>query len=57
MAKCGETSNFSFDEFYKVEVKKTIWKIPNKYQNLKSIGYGAYGQCCNRSYKEYKSGN
>lgn len=29
---------------YKVEVNKTLWEIPVRYQNLSAVGSGAYGQ-------------
>lgn len=29
--------------FYKVELNKTVWVIPNYYQNLTPVGTGAYG--------------
>lgn len=30
--------------FYKVEINKTEWEIPERYKNLTPIGSGAYGQ-------------
>lgn len=30
--------------FYKVELNRTEWEVPNRYQNLQLIGSGAYGQ-------------
>ncbi|KAL5284711.1 MAPK14 family protein [Megaselia abdita] len=32
--------------FYKVELNRTEWEVPNRYQNLQLIGSGAYGQVC-----------
>lgn len=36
--------------FYAVELNKTVWIIPNCYQNLTPVGTGAYGTvwlvCC-----------
>lgn len=29
--------------FYAVELNKTVWIIPNYYQNLTPVGTGAYG--------------
>lgn len=29
--------------FYKVELNKTVWEVPEKYQELTPIGTGAYG--------------
>lgn len=30
--------------FYKVDINKTEWEIPERYKNLTPIGSGAYGQ-------------
>jgi len=30
--------------FYRVELNKTEWQVPERYQNLTPIGSGAYGQ-------------
>nr|XP_006822450.1 PREDICTED: MAP kinase p38-like protein isoform X1 [Saccoglossus kowalevskii] len=32
--------------FYKVELNKTVWVVPTKYQALSPVGSGAYGQVC-----------
>ncbi|XP_078595823.1 mitogen-activated protein kinase 14-like isoform X4 [Branchiostoma floridae x Branchiostoma japonicum] len=32
--------------FYRVELNRTIWEIPERYQMLTPIGSGAYGQVC-----------
>ncbi|KAL1493452.1 hypothetical protein ABEB36_011501 [Hypothenemus hampei] len=32
--------------FHKVEVNKTVWEIPIRYQCLSAVGSGAYGQVC-----------
>lgn len=32
--------------FHRQEVNKTIWDVPVRYQNLSTIGSGAYGQVC-----------
>ncbi|XP_030748567.1 mitogen-activated protein kinase p38b [Sitophilus oryzae] len=32
--------------FYKVEVNKTVWEVPVRYQQLSAVGSGAYGQVC-----------
>jgi len=32
--------------FYKVEINKTEWEIPDRYKELTPIGSGAYGQVC-----------
>lgn len=31
-------------DFYRVELNKTIWEVPQRYQNLIPVGAGAYGQ-------------
>lgn len=30
--------------FHKVEVNKTVWEVPERYQSLSAVGSGAYGQ-------------
>ncbi|XP_065166212.1 mitogen-activated protein kinase p38b-like isoform X2 [Atheta coriaria] len=30
----------------RTEVNKTVWEVPDRYQNLVSVGSGAYGQVC-----------
>ena len=30
--------------FYKVELNRTLWEVPNRYSNLNPVGSGAYGQ-------------
>ncbi|KAJ8983533.1 hypothetical protein NQ317_012024 [Molorchus minor] len=32
--------------FHKVEVNKTVWEVPERYQALSAVGSGAYGQVC-----------
>lgn len=32
--------------FHRIELNKTIWEVPERYQNLSTIGSGAYGQVC-----------
>ncbi|KAK3753521.1 hypothetical protein QZH41_018011 [Actinostola sp. cb2023] len=32
--------------YYRTELNKTVWEVPEKYQNLSPIGTGAYGQVC-----------
>ncbi|PAV83701.1 hypothetical protein WR25_26620 [Diploscapter pachys] len=34
------------DGFYQVELNRSIWVVPNYYQNLTPIGTGAYGSVC-----------
>lgn len=29
--------------FYRQELNKTIWEVPERYQNLSPVGSGAYG--------------
>ena len=31
-------------KFYKTEINKTEWEVPEQYQQLIAIGSGAYGQ-------------
>jgi p38 MAP kinase len=33
-------------KFYKTELNKTIWEVPERYQKLVPVGTGAYGQVC-----------
>lgn len=33
-------------KYYKVEINKTEWEVPDKYQMLTPVGSGAYGQVC-----------
>ncbi|KAL1020752.1 hypothetical protein UPYG_G00004180 [Umbra pygmaea] len=33
-------------KFYRQEVNKTIWEVPERYQNLSPVGSGAYGSVC-----------
>ena len=30
--------------FYRVELNKTVWEVPDRYTNLSPVGSGAYGQ-------------
>jgi len=32
--------------FYQLELNKTAWEVPDRYQNLSPVGSGAYGQVC-----------
>ncbi|CAL1286266.1 unnamed protein product [Larinioides sclopetarius] len=32
--------------FVKIELNKTLWEVPERYQNLAPVGSGAYGQVC-----------
>jgi len=32
--------------FYQLELNKTVWEVPERYQNLTPVGSGAYGQVC-----------
>ncbi|XP_052214055.1 mitogen-activated protein kinase 14-like isoform X2 [Dreissena polymorpha] len=34
------------DGFYRVELNKTVWEVPNRYESLTPVGSGAYGQVC-----------
>uniref|UniRef100_A0A8C7I3N4 mitogen-activated protein kinase n=3 Tax=Oncorhynchus TaxID=8016 RepID=A0A8C7I3N4_ONCKI len=40
--------------FYRQELNKTIWEVPERYQSLSPVGSGAYGSVCS-SY-DVKSG-
>ncbi|XP_072306193.1 mitogen-activated protein kinase 14A isoform X2 [Eucyclogobius newberryi] len=33
-------------KFYRQDVNKTIWEVPERYQNLLPVGSGAYGSVC-----------
>uniref|UniRef100_A0A3B4AGH8 mitogen-activated protein kinase n=1 Tax=Periophthalmus magnuspinnatus TaxID=409849 RepID=A0A3B4AGH8_9GOBI len=33
-------------KFYRQDVNKTIWEVPERYQNLLPVGSGAYGTVC-----------
>ncbi|KAI8117611.1 mitogen-activated protein kinase p38b [Lucilia cuprina] len=33
-------------KFYKLDINRTEWEIPDTYQQLQSVGSGAYGQVC-----------
>uniref|UniRef100_A0A668TDE0 mitogen-activated protein kinase n=1 Tax=Oreochromis aureus TaxID=47969 RepID=A0A668TDE0_OREAU len=33
-------------DFYRDEVNKTIWEVPERYQRLTPVGSGAYGSVC-----------
>lgn len=33
-------------KYYRVELNKTEWEVPSRYQNLNPVGSGAYGQVC-----------
>uniref|UniRef100_A0A8C5HNW6 mitogen-activated protein kinase n=1 Tax=Gouania willdenowi TaxID=441366 RepID=A0A8C5HNW6_GOUWI len=33
-------------KFYRQEVNKTIWEVPEQYRNLAPVGSGAYGSVC-----------
>ena len=41
MAGYGNTTK---PHFYRVELNKADWQVPERYQNLTPIGSGAYGQ-------------
>uniref|UniRef100_A0A3Q1GI62 mitogen-activated protein kinase n=1 Tax=Acanthochromis polyacanthus TaxID=80966 RepID=A0A3Q1GI62_9TELE len=40
--------------FYRQELNKTVWEVPERYQNLAPVGSGAYGSVC--SAYDVKSG-
>lgn len=31
-------------KYYKIEINKTEWEVPDRYQMLTPVGLGAYGQ-------------
>uniref|UniRef100_A0A8C2SVK1 mitogen-activated protein kinase n=1 Tax=Coturnix japonica TaxID=93934 RepID=A0A8C2SVK1_COTJA len=33
-------------KFYRQELNKTVWEVPERYQNLSPVGSGAYGSVC-----------
>lgn len=39
-------SLFKMERFHKIEVNKTVWEVPDRYQMLAAVGSGAYGQVC-----------
>uniref|UniRef100_A0A8C0GWU9 Mitogen-activated protein kinase 14 n=1 Tax=Chelonoidis abingdonii TaxID=106734 RepID=A0A8C0GWU9_CHEAB len=38
-------------KFYRQELNKTVWEVPERYQNLSPVGSGAYGSVCKASFK------
>lgn len=44
-SSCGCRSKMSQERptFYRQELNKTIWEVPERYQNLSPVGSGAYG--------------
>lgn len=34
------------EAYHRVELNKTVWIVPERYQNLTPIGTGAYGSVC-----------
>ena len=34
------------ENYYQVELNRTVWEVPNRYKDLVPIGSGAYGQVC-----------
>lgn len=38
--------------YYRTELNKTEWEVPERYQNLSPVGSGAYGQVCSAYDKE-----
>ncbi|XP_054277661.1 mitogen-activated protein kinase p38b-like isoform X1 [Macrosteles quadrilineatus] len=40
-------------EFYKVEINRTEWEVPERYQMLTPVGSGAYGQVCSAVDNKY----
>lgn len=38
--------------FYKIDINRTEWEIPERYQQLQPVGSGAYGQVCKAIVKD-----
>ena len=34
------------EDFHQIELNKTIWEVPSRYEDLMPVGAGAYGQVC-----------
>eukprot|EP00096_Caligus_rogercresseyi_P015582 TRINITY_DN804_c0_g2_i1.p1 TRINITY_DN804_c0_g2~~TRINITY_DN804_c0_g2_i1.p1 ORF type:complete len:362 (+),score=77.46 TRINITY_DN804_c0_g2_i1:52-1137(+) len=34
------------EDYYQIELNKTVWEIPRRYTDLSPVGSGAYGQVC-----------
>ena len=41
------------DNFVQIELNRTTWDIPERYQNLSAVGAGAYGQV--RYFSQYRN--
>lgn len=39
----GSTEMSSRSGFYRQELNKTVWEVPERYQHLTPVGSGAYG--------------
>ncbi|KAG5830447.1 hypothetical protein ANANG_G00310720 [Anguilla anguilla] len=44
-ALCGEIMS-ARSGYYRQELNKTVWEVPERYQNLTPVGSGAYGSVC-----------
>uniref|UniRef100_A0A8D8DDU8 mitogen-activated protein kinase n=1 Tax=Culex pipiens TaxID=7175 RepID=A0A8D8DDU8_CULPI len=42
-------------KYYKVEINKTEWEVPEKYQMLTPVGSGAYGQVCSATDSQHNA--
>uniref|UniRef100_A0A3Q4H9R4 mitogen-activated protein kinase n=1 Tax=Neolamprologus brichardi TaxID=32507 RepID=A0A3Q4H9R4_NEOBR len=42
----SESPPWKKHDFYREEVNKTIWEVPERYQRLTPVGSGAYGSVC-----------
>lgn len=42
-AKSAGMSQKERPTFYRQELNKTVWEVPERYQNLSPVGSGAYG--------------
>lgn len=46
VASFAEMSQNERPNFYRQDVNKTIWEVPERYLNLSPVGSGAYGSVC-----------
>ncbi|CAG0888505.1 unnamed protein product [Cyprideis torosa] len=41
--------------YYKIDLNKTLWEVPERYKSLSPVGSGAYGQVCSATDTATKS--
>ncbi|XP_013382053.1 mitogen-activated protein kinase 14-like [Lingula anatina] len=46
MAEAGNSAQAIKPGFYRLELNKAVWEVPERYQMLQPVGSGAYGQVC-----------